>query len=451
MYKNYIFDLYGTLIDIRTDEWSDEIWDEYAAYLTGIGIPYTGSEVHKMYDNAVAELVGKPSPYDVPEIDIIPVFDKICRRHRPDISAEEVWDATVQFRITTTKMLKLYKNSRKVLDGLRAAGKKVYLLSNAQRAFTWQELEKTGIVECFDDIMISSDAGCKKPDAAFYRMLMDKHGLDVKECVMIGNDSTSDIAGAGAVGMDAFYVRTEISPGDDPVPACEYIYEDGDIGHVLELIKKDYDTVIFDLDGTLLNTLDDLCDSTNYALKQFGYPERSKEEVRNFVGNGIRKLLERALPESVPESVLDEFYVEFKRHYKAHCNDKTCAYDGIIELLTKLKKRGIKTGIASNKDKTEVNILKDLYFDGLIDAAAGSVTGKPTKPDPYMVEELLKDLGSDKEHTLYVGDSQVDVQTAGNTGLNMTAVLWGFRNREQLVEAGANKFIEHPLELLKFI
>ena len=235
MYKNYIFDLYGTLIDIRTDEWSEEPWEEFAAWLTGNGMPYTGSEVKALYDNEVNRLTSVKTEYTSPEIDIIPVFEAICRKHRPDITDEEVWKVGEQFRISTTKMIKLYPNTKKVLTGLKKAGKKVYLLSNAQRVFTWQELVKTGIVDDFDDIFISSDEGCKKPDPEFYKKLINKHNLDIAECIMIGNDSTSDIAGANAVGMDALYVRTAISPENDPVPDCKYVFEDGDIGHVLDI------------------------------------------------------------------------------------------------------------------------------------------------------------------------------------------------------------------------
>ena len=238
MYKNYIFDLYGTLIDIRTDEWSDEPWERFAEWLTENGMPYSGSEVRELYDSEVKKLEAAPTEFKCREIDIIPVFKTICRKHKPDISDEEVWKVGEQFRIITTKMIRLYPNSKKVLTELKKAGKKVYLLSNAQRVFTWQELEKTGIIDDFDDIFISSDAGCKKPDPAFYRMLIEKHNLKIEESVMIGNDSTSDIAGADSVGMDAFYVKTEISPENDPIPDCKFVFADGDIGHVLELIKK---------------------------------------------------------------------------------------------------------------------------------------------------------------------------------------------------------------------
>ena len=238
MYKNYIFDLYGTLIDIRTDEWNQEPWDEFARWLTKKGMPYTGKEVRALYVSEVNRLEAEPTEYDKREIDIIPVFETICKKHKPDITPEEVWEIGENFRVITTHMIKLYPNTKKVLEGLKKAGKKVYLLSNAQRVFTWQELEKTEIIDYFDDIFISSDAGCKKPDIAFYKKLIDKHGLKVEECVMIGNDSTTDIAGATALGMDGFYVRTEISPENDPTPDCRFVFEDSDIGHVLELIKE---------------------------------------------------------------------------------------------------------------------------------------------------------------------------------------------------------------------
>lgn len=211
-----------------------------------------------------------------------------------------------------------------------------------------------------------------------------------------------------------------------------------------------YNTVIFDLDGTLLNTLEDLTDSTNYALSKHGYNERSIDEVRRFVGNGIRKLIERALPSGVTDGEFDAVFSDFKSHYQKHCNDKTGPYDGIILLLRELKGMGVKMGIASNKVKSAVVKLNEIYFEGLIDIAAGVEENKPVKPDPYMVNSMIKELGCNKENILYVGDSQVDVMTAKNSGLDMVAVLWGFRDIEELKEAGADRFISHPLELLKY-
>ena len=212
-----------------------------------------------------------------------------------------------------------------------------------------------------------------------------------------------------------------------------------------------YDTIIFDLDGTLLNTLEDLKDSTNYALTECGYPPRSMEEIRRFVGNGVRKLMERALPCQVDTEEYERVFSLFKTHYRVHCNDKTGPYEGIMDLLKELKRRGYKLGIASNKMKSAVLALDEMYFQGLIQCATGVEEGIPPKPDPYLIENLLKELGSKKEHTLYVGDSQVDVETARRTGLYMVTVLWGFRNREELTKAGGSNFIEHPSELLNYL
>ena len=236
MYKNFIFDLYGTLIDIRTDEWSDSVWDRYARWLTDKGMRYTGSEVRKLYNAEVKLAEAIPTSYAVREIDVLPVFDTICRNKKPSVTEEEVWEAGENFRIISTNMIQLYPNTLKVLKGLKAAGKKIYLLSNAQRVFTWQELERTGIMEYFDDIFISSDNGCKKPYIDIINRLNKKHKPNIHEHVMIGNDSPYDIACANGVGMDSLYVRTAISPENDPVPDCKYVFEDGDIGHVLELI-----------------------------------------------------------------------------------------------------------------------------------------------------------------------------------------------------------------------
>lgn len=212
-----------------------------------------------------------------------------------------------------------------------------------------------------------------------------------------------------------------------------------------------YDTVIFDLDGTLLNTLEDLCDSVNYALARHGYPARTLDEVRRFVGNGVRRLLERALPKGVTGAEFDAVFADFRAHYQIHCNDKTGPYDGILPLLERLRQMGFKTGIASNKIKSSVEKLKQIYFSGLIDKAAGVADGIAPKPDSRMIDALLEELGSSARHTLYVGDSQVDVQTAANTGLDLVAVLWGFRDRDELAEAGAVRLIEKPMELLEYL
>ncbi len=212
-----------------------------------------------------------------------------------------------------------------------------------------------------------------------------------------------------------------------------------------------YDTIIFDLDGTLLNTLEDLCNSVNYALESCGYSRRTLEEIRCFVGNGVRKLIERALPCETDTEEFEKVFGIFREHYKIHCNDLTGPYEGIMELLQELKAKGYKMGIASNKMRPAVLALNDLYFKGLIQGAAGVDETIMPKPDSQMIELMLEELGSSKESTLYVGDSQVDVETARNTGLDMVTVLWGFRTKDELLAAGAKNFIRHPMELLKYL
>ncbi len=207
-----------------------------------------------------------------------------------------------------------------------------------------------------------------------------------------------------------------------------------------------YDTVIFDLDGTLLNTLEDLADSTNYALKIMGYPERSIDEVRRFVGNGIRKLIERAVPEDISPSDTEKTLDCFKEYYALHNLDNTKPYDGITTLVKVLKDNGIKTGIVSNKIHSSVLALRDRFFSN-IDVAIGDMPGLSTKPSPDSCLLAMKELGSSRECTLYVGDSDVDIDTAKNAGIDCMSVLWGFRDKEFLINHGASKFAKTPHDI----
>ena len=214
---------------------------------------------------------------------------------------------------------------------------------------------------------------------------------------------------------------------------------------------RKYDTVIFDLDGTLLNTLEDLKDAVNYVMRQNGYPERTLEEVRHFVGNGIRKLMERAVPENVKGETFERVFEEFRSFYTAHCQEKTCAYEGIVSLLQELKKQGIALAIVSNKNHAAVCELNEIYFKEYIKVAIGQKDGIRKKPAPDTVLQALKELGKEKETALYVGDSEVDYQTAGNTGMDCVLVTWGFRTVEELSEFKPYVFISKPEELLRVI
>ncbi|MGN0350887.1 MAG: HAD family hydrolase [Roseburia sp.] len=206
-------------------------------------------------------------------------------------------------------------------------------------------------------------------------------------------------------------------------------------------------TVIFDLDGTLLNTLEDLADAVNAALEKHGKPARSIEEIRCFVGNGVRLLIERAVPEGTAVSETDEIFADFKAHYALHCNDKTRPYDGVLEVMQQLKEAGYHLAIVSNKLDSAVKELSEIYFKGLVDVAIGERPGVARKPAADMVESALQELGAEKEHAVYVGDSDVDYATAVNSGLPCISVLWGFRDQEFLEEKGADCFVSDAQSL----
>lgn len=207
---------------------------------------------------------------------------------------------------------------------------------------------------------------------------------------------------------------------------------------------------IFDMDGTILNTLDDLMDSTNFALKNNGLKERSLEEIRFFVGNGIQKLIERAVPQGTSKEVFEKVFADFKSHYKIHCADKTSYYDGIPSVIQTLRKMGVKTAVVSNKADFAVQELVEVYFKGLFDVALGEKTGVSKKPSPDMVNAALSVLGVEKETAFYIGDSDVDFETAKNSSLDFIGVSWGFRGRKFLENLGAKNIIDSPEELLNF-
>lgn len=209
--------------------------------------------------------------------------------------------------------------------------------------------------------------------------------------------------------------------------------------------------VVFDLDGTLLNTLEDLANATNWALQHNGLPERTIDEVRRFVGNGVRRLIERAVPADTEAALLEQVFADFKTYYVSHCQDCTCLYDGIPEMLEQLKAGGYKMAIVSNKLQAGVDELYEFYFRETIEVAVGEREGIRRKPAPDMVETALKELGISADEAVYVGDSDVDLQTARNSGLACISVLWGFRDRDFLVEHGATCMVERPAEIVSLL
>lgn len=211
-----------------------------------------------------------------------------------------------------------------------------------------------------------------------------------------------------------------------------------------------YSTVIFDLDGTLLNTLEDLTDSVNYALNVMGYPVRNIYEVRAFVGNGIRKLIERAVPENTEPCDTEQTLTHFKEYYTKHNQDKTKPYDGVRELMARLKAKGIKMAIVSNKIHSGVIALRDEFFKD-IEIAIGDMPELKRKPAPDSCFLALEKLGSTVEETVYVGDSDVDLETAKNAGLDCISVLWGFRDKDFLIEKGAVVFADTPDDVERLV
>ena len=207
-------------------------------------------------------------------------------------------------------------------------------------------------------------------------------------------------------------------------------------------------TVVFDLDGTLLDTLKDLAEAVNYALRKQGMPQRTLEEVRRFVGNGVRLLMIRAVPDGESNPLFEETFDLFKTYYGEHCNDNTKPYDGIMELLHTLKEKGYAVAIVSNKIDFAVKELNELYFKGIVPVAIGEKEGIRRKPAPDTVFEALKELGKTKEEAVYVGDSDVDIQTAKNAGMPCISVLWGFRDKEFLKEHGATHYAQTADEVL---
>lgn len=209
---------------------------------------------------------------------------------------------------------------------------------------------------------------------------------------------------------------------------------------------KDH-AIIFDLDGTLLDTLDDLTASVNAAMAACGLPLHSRDEVRNFVGNGVMRLIERCVEGGQENPQFKKAYGAFRLHYASHCQEHTAPYEGIIQMLGKLRIQGVPVAVVSNKFDAAVKKLCDAYFSGLVPVAIGEKDGINKKPAPDTVLAALKQLKMPVESAIYVGDSEVDIQTAHNAGTGLISVCWGFKTREFLTENGAVKIAETPGQL----
>ena len=212
-----------------------------------------------------------------------------------------------------------------------------------------------------------------------------------------------------------------------------------------------YKAVIFDLDGTILDTLQDLANSVNHALRTHGYPERTLDEVRGFIGNGIRVLMRRSCPADISEAAQEEALATFRVHYDAHCKDFTGPYAGIHDLLAALKERGIRTAVVSNKIEPAVIVLCDEHFPGAFEYMVGNRPDLAPKPSPDSVNEVIGKMGVDKQDIVYIGDTEVDIQTADNAGIDCIGVDWGFRDGDYLRDLGAKYIVNTPMEVLDIV
>lgn len=208
-----------------------------------------------------------------------------------------------------------------------------------------------------------------------------------------------------------------------------------------------YEAIIFDLDGTLTDTLEDLKNSVNFAMREFGFPERTTDEVRSFVGNGVKRLIDLSVPENTSDVISAECLSVFKNHYKDNSLVLTKPYDGIIPMLERLKKEGIKTAVVTNKMHEAAVDIVNLFFGELIDVTIGQIDGVSQKPQPDGIYSALEKLDVSKEKSVYVGDSEVDCITAKNAGIPCIGVTWGFRSKEVLSENGADYIINFPEEI----
>lgn len=236
MYQNYIFDLYGTLIDIRTDEYSKNFFKKYAKWLRRQGFSFEWKLFYKMYTTTEREYrvnAAKEGKYVKPEIQVEDVFRDVFAANGYELTDEQIGHLCEGFRRLSLIYLCLFPDTLECLDGLKKAGKKIYLLSNAQRSFTWQELEMTGLVPYFDGILISSDENCMKPDPEFYNICCERYGLDKSQSVMIGNELKSDMAGAMAAGIDGFYINRSAVFQDETEPIYKYVSKNGSLIEVL--------------------------------------------------------------------------------------------------------------------------------------------------------------------------------------------------------------------------
>lgn len=236
MYQNYIFDLYGTLVDIHTNERKSKLWEKMKEIYGFYGADYTKKELKEAFSKACKQAEEEIVGVDFPEIKIEQVFEQLFTQKGAAVEAGQLTVICQMFRIISTKYIKLYPGVITLLETLKEKGKKIYVLSNAQEVFTKYEMQYLGLTPYFDGIVLSSEEGCAKPDQRFYQCILTRYHLDVKDSIMIGNDPITDIKGAYKCGMDSLYIHTNLSPGKTDLLYSKYTIMDGDISKMKEII-----------------------------------------------------------------------------------------------------------------------------------------------------------------------------------------------------------------------
>lgn len=433
-FDGIIFDVDGTLWDVRKvveKSWSDTITRE-----TDWPIRFD--------DKSLGAMFGK-------------TMDTIFFHFYPESTREEYERLTsIIYNVQSKNLVEcappLYEGVEDMLKKL-SVHYKLFIVTNAQRGYIDTIFKVHNIRKYFTDWMCFGDTG--EPKDVTITKLMERNHLE--RAVYVG-DTQGDADACAKAGIPIVYAQYGLGKVDKPWKSIERFTELGDIflsddsGYKQERASKTVqgmpvDTVIFDLDGTLLYTIEDLAGSTNYVLKKHGMPERTLEEITSFVGNGVAKLIERAVVSGTSPEQTATMLAEFKEHYGAHSMDHTRPYDGIMDMLKTLKQRDYKLAVVSNKLESATRNLCKHFFGGLIDTVVGDNPQMAKKPEADMVNTALFRLKSSRAASVYVGDSEVDIATAANAGMKLIMVEWGFRKRADMEKLGADCFINSPDEI----
>ncbi len=440
-FDSIIFDVDGTLWDVR-----DAValaWRDVITELTDWEINFDGKSLGAMF--------GK-------------TMDTIFFHFYPNSTREEYEKITGTIYKRQKEYLIKYAPDlyEGVADTLRKLSEKykLFIVTNAQRGYIDTVFAVHDVQKYFTDWMCFGDTNASKD--VTIRQIIERNGL--KNAVYVG-DTQGDANSCEKAGIPIVYAAYGLGKVEKPWRSIDKFSELEDIfleqnladkaadisqNNTLEtdkiLVKSSetqkIDTVIFDLDGTLLYTIEDLAASTNYALEKHGMPVRSLEEVTAFVGNGVAKLIERAVPQGTDKELFDKVFADFKEHYAIHNLDHTRPYPGIINMLTKLGEQGYNIAVVSNKLQSATKSLCEHFFGNLIHVVVGDNPNMAKKPEADMVNEALYRLNKSRANAVYVGDSEVDIETAKNAGMKLIMVEWGFRKRVDMEKLGAECFID---------